>query len=225
MEVKDNRNTAVICLFIFRRNKTRILRKKCSQIYEAVSEKQVTLQIVENNLALQRRHAIVNAPNRQLVPSNEVSLALINQGGSAIEEQSNNYIETNGILNTGDVICTSPGKLGCYYLFHAIRPEWGIDTPEEHVVKKMFSYLLLQVDKYQFKSVIMPLFNCEHLSQRHLRKNKRTVTDALFQSIPTDLKELSIIRIVSTDKTLLETFTDGSKTKGWKEEVYLTHNT
>ena len=34
MEVKDNRNTAVICLFIFRRNKTRILRKKCNQIYE-----------------------------------------------------------------------------------------------------------------------------------------------------------------------------------------------
>ena len=35
MEVKDNRNTAVICLFIFRRNKTIILRKKCNQIYEA----------------------------------------------------------------------------------------------------------------------------------------------------------------------------------------------
>ena len=134
-----------------------------------VNEKHVTLQIVENNLALQRTHAIVNAPNRQLVPSNEVSLALINQGGFAIEEQSNNYIETNGILNTGDDICTSPGKLGCFYLFHTIRPEWGLDTPEEHVFKEMFSYLLLQVDKYQCKSVSMPSFNCEHLSQCHLR--------------------------------------------------------
>ena len=181
-----------------------------------VNEKHVTLQIVENNLALQRTHAIVNAPNRQLVPSDKVSLALINQGGSSIEEEeNNNYIETNGILNTGDVICTSPGKLGCFYLFHAIRPEWSIDTPEEHVFKKMFSSLLLQVDKYQCKSVSMPSFNCEHLSQRHLRKNIRTVTEALLQSIPSDLKELSIIRIVSTDTTVRETFT-GARKSIWK---------
>ena len=122
------------------------------------------------------------------------------------------------IFNTGDVICTSPGKLGRFYIFHAIRPEWGIDTPEEHVFKKMFSYFLLQGDKYQCKSVSMPSFNCEHLSQRHLRKNIRTVTDALFQSIPSALKELSVIRIVSTDKTVLETFTGAIKSI-WKPMV------
>ena len=61
----------------------------------------------------------------------------------------------------------------------------------------------------------MPSFNCEHLSQRHLRENIRTVTEALLQSIPSDLKELSIIRIVSTDKTVLETFT-GAIESIWK---------
>ena len=96
--------------------------------------------------------------------------------------------------------------------------EGGIDTPEEHVFKKMFSYLLLQVDKYQCKSVSMPSFNCEHLSQRHLRKNIRTVTEALLQSIPSDLKELSVIRIVSTDKTVLETLTGAIKSI-WKPMV------
>ena len=106
-----------------------------------INEKHVTLEIVENDLALQRTHAIVNAPNRQLVPSDKVSLALINQGGYTIEEQRNNHIGTNGILNTGDVICTSPGKLGCFYLFHAIRPEWGIDTPEEHVQENVFLFV------------------------------------------------------------------------------------
>ena len=53
----------------------------------------------------------------------------------------------------------------------------------------------------------MPSSNCGHFPQRHLKKNIRTITEALFQSIPSDLKELSVIRIVSTDKTVLETFT------------------
>ena len=188
----------------------------------------ITLQIVEGELALQRTHAIVNTPNRPFEFCNDVSLELIKQGGSPIKAQINKYIKNNDIANTGDVTVASPGKLECYHLFHAIPPEWELDQPEEHFFKKMFSCLLLQLDKYQCKSVSMPSFNCEQLPKHSLRKNITTITETLFETLSGELnKELSVIRIVSSDKTVLETFTrviksirkpNDSKPKGRKKK-------
>ena len=168
------------------------------------NKKNITLQIVEGEIDLQRTHAIINTPNRQVESCNDV---LIKQGGSLIKEQINNYIKINDIANTGDVIVVSPGKLECYHLFHAIPPEWVLDQPEEHLFKKIFSNLLLQLDKYHCKSVSMPSFNCEQLPKHSLRKNITTITTTLFETLSGELnKELSVIRIVSSDKRVLETF-------------------
>ena len=171
------------------------------------NKKHIILQVVKNNIAIERSHVIVNAANKHLLHGGTVALAIAQEGGSLIQNESNEYIKNNGPLNVGDIICVSPGKLQCFYLFHGVTQQWGIDKPEEKLINKTVCDSLLLADKYLCKSISIPAFSCGNFSNGpvSVKKSVTSIIKAILTST-NSLQQLTVIRIVSVDTSTLEHF-------------------
>ena len=87
-----------------------------------IINKKHTIEIVKNNITLERVDAIVNAANVNLAHGAGVAGALSRKGGPSIQKESEDYIKKNGPLKTGGVAVTGAGILKCKHLIHGVGP-------------------------------------------------------------------------------------------------------
>jgi len=103
-----------------------------------------------------RGDVIVNAANGALQHISGVAKAISQKGGPRIQQDSDNYIRTNGEVQEGNAILFSnTGKLPCRALIHAVGPRWeGGGKHEDHLLQKACFQSLENARKYQ--SIAIP---------------------------------------------------------------------
>ena len=84
----------------------------------------IKLEICKGNLTNEDVDCIVNAANEDLQHIGGLALAIVRAGGDSIQTESNQYIQKNGKLQAGNVVCLGAGNLLCKKILHAVGPRW-----------------------------------------------------------------------------------------------------
>jgi O-acetyl-ADP-ribose deacetylase (regulator of RNase III) len=84
-----------------------------------------TLQIVQGDITTEKVDAIVNAANEHLQHGGGVAWAISKRGGPTIQQESDEWIRTNGTVSHAHPAWTSGGQLPARFVIHAVGPVWG----------------------------------------------------------------------------------------------------
>jgi hypothetical protein len=102
----------------------------------------ITIEVVYGNIVNEHVDAIVNAANTDLKHGAGVAAAIVEKGGTSIQDECNKHTATNGRLDVSDAVLTGPGTLHCKKIIHAVGPILVNQN------KKVKTYYQLQFKKY-----------------------------------------------------------------------------
>jgi len=114
-----------------------------------------TIEIIKGDITEQKADAIVNAANAHLAHGGGVAGAIVRKGGSIIQEESNLWIKSRGIVPAGSCAITSAGTLPVKYVIHAVGPRMG-EGDEDKKLKQATENALKTADKHHLKSIVFP---------------------------------------------------------------------
>jgi O-acetyl-ADP-ribose deacetylase (regulator of RNase III) len=77
------------------------------------------LQVRQGDITEEDVDAIVNAANEHLAHGGGVAGAISRAGGHDIQKESNQWVKKYGIVETGQVAVTGPGRMICKCVIHA----------------------------------------------------------------------------------------------------------
>jgi len=112
--------------------------KKGKRLCMGTTKEGIAIILMHGNIADLPVDVIVNSANSDLKHISGVSLAISNQGGPIIQEESNRIIFKDGKLQIGGAVMTKEvGKLPCKRLIHAVGPKWNGGQYNEEAFLKM----------------------------------------------------------------------------------------
>ena len=119
--------------------------------------KGVEIVVVRNDITNEQVDSIVNAANEHLAHGGGVAGAISSRGGPEVQRESSDYVRKNGIVYTGQVAVTGPGRLSCKYIIHAVGPVWsngraGEDEDLESAVFNSFK----KANELQCRNISIP---------------------------------------------------------------------
>ena len=159
------------------------------------------MSVYKGDITNEQVDVIVNAANRDLQHVGGVAKAILDKGGYAIEKESWEITRQRGQLKDGEVVVTTPGKLHCRAVVHAVGPIWNDVGPKKS--KKILRCACLnsfhETENLNMTSIALPaigsgiygmpkdvcakvMFDAadEFVRQSH---GKKTVTDIRFVNI------------------------------------------
>ncbi len=113
------------------------------------------IQLVRGDLTLEEVDAIVNAANPYLYHGGGVAWAIVRRGGSAIQEESDAWIRTHGLVTHDRPAWTSGGHLPARYVIHAVGPVWG-EGGEDEKLERAIRGALRTAEELGCSSVAFP---------------------------------------------------------------------
>lgn len=122
----------------------------------------VELSVWKADLTNFKVDAVVNAANEFLNHGGGLACALSIAGGSQIQKESDNYINTYGHLGTGEAITLDAGLLPCKKIIHAVgpcltkHPSRADVSGAKRKLEMAIGSILHQVEKHRLKSVAIP---------------------------------------------------------------------
>jgi O-acetyl-ADP-ribose deacetylase (regulator of RNase III) len=127
------------------------------QIFEMrVSPVQV-IQICQGDITEETVDAIVNAANGRLAHGGGVAGAIARKAGSALVEQSRDWIREHGTVETGEVAVTDGGDLPCAKVIHAVGPVWQDGNHgEPDLLERAVFNSLAKADELRLQSISIP---------------------------------------------------------------------
>ena len=121
------------------------------------SSHSLVLDICHGDIVHEKVDAIVNAANEDLKHIGGLAKSIADNGGTAIQSESSNYVKIHGKVSTGSCACLGAGKLPCKRVIHAVGPQWRGGTRNEEQILYNTVYKTLQcADKENLKSVAFP---------------------------------------------------------------------
>jgi O-acetyl-ADP-ribose deacetylase (regulator of RNase III) len=114
-----------------------------------------TIQIVRGDITIEDVDAIVNAANEHLQHGGGVAHMISRQGGSAIQKESDAWIQEHGRVSHTDPAWTSGGRLPAKYVIHAVGPVWG-DGDEDKKLEAAVTGSLRVADELTCTSLALP---------------------------------------------------------------------
>jgi O-acetyl-ADP-ribose deacetylase len=109
------------------------------------------LDVLEEDITEMHTDAIVNAANAQLILGGGVAGAILEKGGTSIQQQCS---EIGGTFVGGAVITTG-GDLKAKYVIHAVGPRMG-EGDEDTKLKNATLNSLKLADQHNIKSIAFP---------------------------------------------------------------------
>lgn len=127
------------------------------QLHEIRISPTQVIQICQGDLTEETVDAIVNAANGQLAHGGGVAGAIAQRAGRVLIEQSQDWIQEHGIVETGEVAVTDAGELPCPKVIHAVGPVWqdGKHGEPELLGRAVFNSLL-KADELRLGSLSIP---------------------------------------------------------------------
>jgi O-acetyl-ADP-ribose deacetylase len=115
------------------------------------------LRLVKGDITERNVDAIINAANSYLKHGGGVAAAIVREGGTIIQEESDKIVTGRGgsLVPVGLAVITTAGKLPCKAVIHTVGPRMGEGNEDYKLRKAVRSSLLLASEK-GFRSVSMP---------------------------------------------------------------------
>ena len=114
-----------------------------------------TIQIVQGDITIEEVDAIINAANEHLQHGGGVAWAIAKKGGSAIQKESDAWIQQHGRVTHSSPAWTSGGLLPAKYVIHAVGPVWG-DGDEDNKLELAVTGALHLADDLKCSSIATP---------------------------------------------------------------------
>ncbi len=109
------------------------------------------LRLVQDDITKRRVDAIVNPANSHLKHGAGVAGAIVRNGGSIIQKESNKI----GFIPVGSAVMTSAGKLPCKAVIHTVGPRMG-EGDEDNKLKNAVTNSLVLASLKEFQSISIP---------------------------------------------------------------------
>lgn len=113
------------------------------------------VRVCQGDITEQKTMAIVNAANEHLQHGGGVAGAIRRRGGEEIQEESDRWVQTHGLVKTGKAAITGGGRLPAKYVIHAVGPIWGSGDEERKLASAVRNTLLL-ADQNGIDSLSIP---------------------------------------------------------------------
>lgn len=177
---------------------------------------QCVLEIVQGDLTQEAVDAIVSPANAHLMHGGGVAAAIVLSGGRVIQEESDQWIRTNGPVPHDRPAYTSCGRLPCKYVIHAVGPIWGEGEEDQKLASAIIGSLKLAED-LNLNSIAFPA-----ISTGIFGFPKDRAARLFFETIAAYFKQhktttIQLVRITLYDQPTLIAFIDAFLT--WKYGV------
>ena len=118
----------------------------------------LTLEILKGDITKLNIDAIVNAANERLSHGGGVAAAISNAGGPSIQESSNKFIETNGLIPVSGNVILPAGRIMCGSIIHAVGPVWDENnaTKVNNELGNCVYNILASAEKAGFQTIALP---------------------------------------------------------------------
>eukprot|EP00794_Sanderia_malayensis_P007530 gene7532-8367_t len=88
----------------------------------------LTIGVHQGDITCQTVDAIVNPANTGLRLGGGVAGAILSAGGQNIQDECSAYVERHGMVEEGQTVATTAGRLPCKRVIHAVGPQWPSDN-------------------------------------------------------------------------------------------------
>jgi len=171
-----------------------------------------TFQLVQGDITTEKVDAIVNAANEYLQHGGGVAWAISKKGGSAIQRESDDWIQQHGSVSHSRPAWTSGGLLPAKYVIHAVGPVWG-DGDEDDKLALAVTGSLVVAEELKCSSVALPA-----ISTGIFGFPKDRAAEIIFSAIEEYFAEgsssgIKIVKLVLYDQPTVDVFI-----KLWKEK-------
>ncbi|XP_078603203.1 protein mono-ADP-ribosyltransferase PARP14-like [Branchiostoma floridae x Branchiostoma japonicum] len=184
----------------------------------------VHVSVIKGDITTQRVDTIVNAANSSLTLAVGVSGAISRAGGRAIQTECDKYIIKHGNLRITDCVWTTPGRLPCKCIIHAVGPNFvpgGELSCKQELYDTCQKALNTAASRLNAKSIAMP-----GISSGASGMPRRLCAEAMCSAIVDFVENgrgigssLSYIRIVDYDREAVKAFCDVFKAKVAKDST------
>ena len=119
----------------------------------------IRVGLVQGDITEEKTDAIVNAANEQLKHIGGLAGAIIKNGGTSIQKESNTIIKNTGPIKTGTCCITSPGRLECRQIIHAVGPIYPAYANKEdarELLKKAIRNVFIMANTNGLGSISIP---------------------------------------------------------------------
>ena len=104
------------------------LKSSQELICSYVTKEGKKISVFKGDITKENVDVIVNSANEKLYHGGGLSAAIVKAGGKEIQDDCNNYVKSNGLVLEGHVMVSTPGRLACKKIVHAVGPIWGSKT-------------------------------------------------------------------------------------------------
>jgi len=161
----------------------------------------VILDIVQGDIASQKDiDAVVNAANARLMPGGGVAGAIHRAAGSGLAEEC----EPLANIEPGDAVITGAHNLPNSHVIHCLGPVYGMDKPEEKLLRSCYKKALQLAEENNIESVAFPAISTGAFGYP-LKEATEIAIDTVLAEIP-GLKKLKLIRFVLFGKKDLKLY-------------------
>lgn len=161
----------------------------------------VIIETTQGDIASQKDiDAVVNAANARLMPGGGVAGAIHRGAGSGLAKEC----EPLAPIKPGDAVITGAHNLPNSHVIHCLGPVYGMDKPEEKLLRNCYKKTLQLAEENNIESVAFPAISTGAFGYP-LREATEIAIDSVLDEIP-GLKKLKLIRFVLFGKKDLEVY-------------------
>ncbi len=151
----------------------------------------IMIQIIQGDISDQPDvDAIVNAANAELAPGGGVAGAIHRAAGPTLYEECKRYAP----IKPGEAVITGAGNLPNKHVIHCLGPRYGIDTPEEELLKNCYRNALRLAEENNLKSVAFPAISTGIFG--YPKEDAAKAVAEVLQEVTPSLKTVRLIRFV-----------------------------
>jgi O-acetyl-ADP-ribose deacetylase (regulator of RNase III) len=159
-----------------------------------------SLQLVQGDITVEQVDTIVNAANESLQHGGGVAWAISKKGGPAIQKESDEWIQSHGLVSHAHPAWTSGGLLPAKYVIHAVGPIWG-SGDEDKKLSDAVAGCLHVADELDCKSISFPA-----ISTGIFGFPRERAAGIIFKAMGNTSTALEQIRLVLFDQVTVDIF-------------------
>ena len=189
------------------------------------------ISVFKGDITKENVDVIVSAANSHLKHIGGLAAAVLKAGGKQIQDDCDNYVKNNGLVLEGHVMVSTPGRLACKKVVHAVGPRWdfkakrladeGEETKQERLLKFAVANSLREA--MTCRSIAIPAISSGVFGfPRDLCA--KVILDAVLDFCDKNpMCTLSDIRLINIDSPTVQVFEEEMKTRFGAEKNFKEH--